>query len=457
MDLERGHSRANVRNRTNVRRLAAAVLLAGTALAATLAPSASTADPGFRAFSASSPWNVPAAAKGTIDAGNPFAAQFAGSRGWTMKLSGTPDNPTYASPIFFAQPGDPVAPVDVTIPDWAPQGSIRWDGRPVPVPAGVNPAPGSDGHLTVVSADRRTAWEFWRCTKASTSGYTTAIIVQFDLNGPGYSDHMGDTSARGSGAPLISTTLRAEEVLNGIPHALGITVPHVGSKPIYPPMSHTDGEGPDSGIQYGMLFVLRPDYPVPAGASIGVRNVIAALKTYGAYVIDQGADLEMDADSTHPDLWQRAGLDETSFNITASDFRLVHAGPAPFVRQPPRQSAKRRARMVVLRSASHAVWAGGQIRLTGKVRRQARAGARVRIEVRSGGTWRRLRRKPLAADGTFASWPRLGRSAHAARRGGHGRLHLRNVRLRRGIRVLKFRATVKGLGRSNVVRVRVRH
>jgi len=30
---------------------------------------------------------------------------------------------------------------------------------------------------------------------------------------------------RGSGAPLISTTLRAEEALNGIPHALGITVP----------------------------------------------------------------------------------------------------------------------------------------------------------------------------------------------------------------------------------------
>jgi len=32
-----------------------------------------------------------------------------------------------------------------------------------------------------------------------------------------------------------------------------------------------------------MLFVLRGDFPVPDGASIGVRNVIAALKTYGAY------------------------------------------------------------------------------------------------------------------------------------------------------------------------------
>jgi len=444
VDLTRGHRQAW---------LLTAAVIGLTAATAALLPSSSTADPGFRAFSDASPWNVPAAAKGPIDAGNPFAGQFAGQRGWTMKLSGTPDNPTYASPIFFAQPGDPAASVDVTIPDWAPQGSIRWDGQPVPVPAGVKPAPGSDGHLTVVSADRRTAWEFWRCTKAGTSGYTTAIIVQFDLTGPGYSDNMGDTSARGSGAPLISTTLRAEEALNGIPHALGITVPHVGSKPIFPPMTHTDGEGPDNGIQYGMLFVLRPDYPVPANASPGVRNVIVALKTYGAYVIDQGADLEMDADSTHPELWQRAGLNETSFGITASDFRLVHAGPVPFVKQPARRRAPKRA--LVLGAASRSVWAGGKVRLRGKAK-QAPPGARVRIQVRTKGHWRRLRRKPVEADGTFGTNPRLGRYARASRSGSHGRLHLENVRLRHGIRVLKFRATVKGLGHSNVVRVRVR-
>ena len=47
-----------------------------------------------------------------------------------------------------------------------------------------------------------------------------------------------------------------------------------------------------------MLFVLRADYPVPAGASIGVRNIIQALKTYGAYIVDQGSSFELDADST---------------------------------------------------------------------------------------------------------------------------------------------------------------
>jgi hypothetical protein len=423
------------------------------ALALLVAPAAASADPGFRAFSDSSPWNIPASAKGPIGSSNPYADQFAGSSDWTLELSGTPDNPEYANPIYFAKPGDPTAPVDVTIPDWAPQGIIRWDGRPVPVPEGVKPAPGSDGHLTVVSADRRTSWEFWRCTKAGTSGYTTAIIVQFDLTGPGYSTEMGDTSARGSGAPLIATTLRAEEVLSGIHHALGITVPSVGSRPIYPPMSHTDGDGPDGGLQYGMLFVLRPDYRVPAGASVGVRNVITALKTYGAYVTDQGADLLIDADSTHPDLWRHAGLHQTSFNIRGSDFRLVHAGPVPFEKQ---RSRKKHPRRLVLRCRNHSVWAGGKIRLYGKVRGSAKAGARVRFQVRVNGHWRRLRRKPLEANGTFETHPRLGRSARAARANGHSRLHLKDVRLRRGTRVLKLRAVLRGHGYSNVVRVRIR-
>jgi parallel beta-helix repeat protein len=279
----------------------------------------------FRAFSDSSPWNLPAAQKGSIDAGNPYADQFSdGGPSFQMKLSGTPDNPDYASPTFFAAPSDPLAPIAVSIPSWLPTGSIRWDGSPIPVPRGVYAAPGSDGHLTVVSADQRTAWEFWRAVKAGETGYQTSVVAQFDLTGPGYSDRSSDNSARGSGTPLISTTLRADEALNGIQHALGITVPRVSSSYLYPPATHTDGDlGPDA-IKYGMLFVLRSDYPVPADASEGVRNVIQALKTYGAYVIDQGADFEMDADSRHLALWEAAGLDENSFDFTASDFRLVH-------------------------------------------------------------------------------------------------------------------------------------
>jgi parallel beta-helix repeat protein len=283
----------------------------------------------WRAFSDSSPWNVPAAQKGTIYPDNPYADQFSDQgASFRMKVGGTPNNPTYTSPIFFAETGDPLLPVSVTLPGWAPTGDTRWDGNPVPLPADAFVERGSDGHMTIVSADRKTAWEFWRA-QIGAAGLTTSIIVQFDLTGPGYSsDRFDDTSARGSGAPLIATTLRADEAVNGIRHALGITVPRVGSSYLYPPATHTDGGGDASSIKYGMLFVLRSDYPVPSNASIGLRNLIQALKTYGAYVVDQGANFQIDSDSNQPQLWQKAGLRENTPDFTANDFRYVHTGAA---------------------------------------------------------------------------------------------------------------------------------
>jgi len=277
----------------------------------------------FRAFAASSPWNVPAAQKGTVTSGNPYAGQFT-SYASELQINGTPDNPDYASPTFFASAGDPTTANVRLTTDWSPSRDLAWDKRPIPVPAGAYPAPGSDGHMSIVSADRTKAWEFWRCTGVSNTQITAAVVAQWDLTGAGYSAFRGDSTARASGTPLISTTLRADEALHGIDHALGITVPSVASDYVYPVATHSDGSAGSSAPKYGMLFVLRADYPVPANASIGVRNVIQALKTYGAYVVDKGASFEIDADSTHPELWSQTGVNMNVFSITPSDMRLVN-------------------------------------------------------------------------------------------------------------------------------------
>src|SRR6185437_6858907 len=202
------------------------------------------------------------------------------------------------------------------------------------------------------------------------------------------------------------TTLRADEALNGVNHALGITVPSVSSDYVYPPASHSDGNDGPAAIKYGMLFVLRADYPVPPNASIGERNVIQALKTYGAYVVDKGADFEMDADFTHPEIWAQTGLSETTFDFTGADFRPAKAGPVPPA--PPAQKAsvpKGKRNRVRISVDRHRLRLGGQLRVTGTVRGRVAPGAHVRVLVRTRhGNWRRLRRKPVNPDGTFATW-----------------------------------------------------
>jgi parallel beta-helix repeat protein len=280
----------------------------------------------WRPFRDDTIWNLLADRKGRPTADNPYPDQFT-SYSSGLEISGIPGSGSgiaYAKPIFFAKAGDPVAHVNVGEPSWV-KGDIRWDGKPIPVPAGVAPAPGSDGHLTIVSADRRTSWEMWRCTRASLSGYDTVTISQWDLTGSGVPNvSVDNSSARGSGTPVIPTTIRAQEALTGINHALGITVPHVSGDYLYPPATHSDGSLGANGIKYGMLFVLRPDFPVSTAASVGERNVIEALKVYGAYVVDQGASMELDADSTQPKLWAQTGLDSSSLNsIGPRDFRLL--------------------------------------------------------------------------------------------------------------------------------------
>jgi hypothetical protein len=421
----------------------ALTLLVGMAFAI-LSMSPARAGAAWRAFAPTSPWNIPASQKGGIAPSNPFASQFT-SYSSTLEISGiAPDN-EWGKPIFFAKPGDPEY-VWTDENGWA-EGDIRYQGEPIPMPAGAQEATGSDGHLTIVTADRRYSYDMWR---ANASQRTAATIVRFDLAGAGVpADRNNNTSARGSGAPVIPTTVRAEEAVTGIDHALGLTVPSVAADYLFP-ATHTDGELGSDAVKYGMLFVLRPDFPVTG--SLGERNIIAALKTYGAYVVDQGSSMGLDADSTHAELWAQAGmLGEASMPIRASDWRLVNVGSTAAAKPP--AAPKRR---VVLRAARRSVRIGGKVRLRGEVRGAFPAGAHVRLMVRAGHGWHRLRRKPIDAAGTFATSPRLVRKASAARRHGAARLTLKHVRLARGVRVLRIRAVVKGVGRSKVVRVRVR-
>jgi hypothetical protein len=432
-------------------RIALFGLLAALIAATVTGLAAAQAEAIFRAFSPNSPWNrtaVPTAAT------NPYAAQFTDRPGTPLRLSGTPDNLTYAAPVYWAQKGDPTAPVAVSQRDWLPDGETRWDGRKVPVPIGVRPAPGTDGHLTVVSADRKTAWEFLGCTQAGQMGYATRVIVQWNLNGPGYSQEDNATSARGSGTPLISTSLRAEEALSGIQHAVGFTVPRVSYDYTFP-ATHSDGKQGPSAIKYGMRFVLRPDYPVPTNASVGVINLTYALKVYGAYLVDQGADFELDADFTHPDLWQQAGLSSKTLDIQAGDFlpaTFGTPGPIPTIVSPMTRS--NRSPSVRLRGNKRPLRVGSRLHLSGRVRGDLFGHEQIRIEAFTRGQWRFMLAGKVGPGGLFTVRTRLRRSTRRFPARRRAEVLLRHLHLSAGRR-LSLRAAVRGIDSSNVVRIRL--
>jgi hypothetical protein len=434
------------------RRVVRCAVVAMLAALAAGGPAAPRAGAIFRAFEPLSPWNQTAVAVGQS---NPWAAQLTNHPGLPLRMSGTPDNPTYSAPVFFAQRGDPVAPVFVTQPGWLPKGDTEWSGRPIPVPSGVRPAAGGDGHLAVVSADRRTAWDFFGCTVAGPDGYVTRVIAQWDLTGPGYSMQANETSARGSGTPLISTSLRAEEAIKGFQHALGISVPQVSSDYIGPATHSDGGQGPGA-IKYGMRFVLRPDYAVPPDASLGVVNVIYALKVYGLLVVDQGADIEMDADFTHPGLWQQAGLEAKAFDFTAADLRPAVPGtppPLPTIVSPVRQSSV--SNRVSLHGNRKAVRVGRRVHLYGKVRADLVGDERVRLEAFARGRWRDLKSVPVRTNRTFSTTATLYASVRGARGGRPATaLKIRRLHLGSGTR-LQIRAIVPDIGRSPTVAVRL--
>ena len=324
-------------------------------------------------FNEDSPWNKVA---GLYPASVPipptWLADFDGGTGVTpLQISRSWD---HGKAIFKAAPADPVtatyriADASQCFDDVA--GCISWQPTDpthrvadetaavpdrIPIPAGVRcPAlplidNRHDRALTIVSADGRTAWELWHCTHAATPAepwYTAAVATTWSLDpddpstlSRGYQEgvgSVGSTSARGSGTPLLTTTVTPREAVRGIHHALGLTVVNASNLYVNPPASHTDG-CPDCGsLRYGMLFVLDPAFKPARRLQIGDLNVILALKRYGAFIVDRGLTFEIDGSPNEPTdpaesdaLWSASGLDLPTLGIKPSDFRYVPTPGSP--------------------------------------------------------------------------------------------------------------------------------
>ena len=141
-------------------------------------------------------------------------------------------------------------------------------------------------------------------------------------------------------------------------------------------------------------------------------------------------------------------------NAAAKDFRIVPGTPcAALVIDPgsgPKSGnpSKRAARQVVLESSRRWVRVGGRLVLSGR-RTAASSAKRVRLQVRRGQRWVRVRSARLRPGGDFKAELRLRRRTTA-------RLAFGTARLPRRAPSLRLRAHIPGLGYSASVRVRIR-
>ena len=139
-------------------------------------------------------------------------------------------------------------------------------------------------------------------------------------------------------------------------------------------------------------------------------------------------------------------------NRAAKDFRLLPGSPctnfATGLR--PQQAKKKRPRPVRLRAVTRAVWPGGRLRLRAKVKSaSARASAshKAVLKVRVGKHWRRVATMRLRGV-PYIARPQLGKVGRTGRGFGMSRVRRHSGRL-------SLRAYVPGVGRSNVLRVRI--
>jgi hypothetical protein len=323
-------------------------------------------------FNENSPWNVAASRyPPSVPVPATWLNEFDGAAGATpLQITQSWD---HGKAIFRASPADPAtATFRIADPSQCfddPAGCASWEPNDpahivadetsptpdrIPIPAGVR-CPGlplvDNGHdraLTVISADGKTAWDFWHCTHAATPQepwYTAAVAAKWNLD-PDDPESLGyqsngaipSNSARASGMPIIPTTVTPLEALRGIHHALGLTVVNVAAGYVNPPASHSDGCVNDcSHLHYGMLFVLDPAFkPKVRFPSQGELNVIEALKRYGAYLVDQSTIFEIDGSPNEPtdpaasdSLWNRAHLVLARLGIKPSDLRYVPTPGSP--------------------------------------------------------------------------------------------------------------------------------
>lgn len=227
---------------------------------------------------------------------------------------------TWAQPPIFNHPTDQLYTVTCTL--FCSVASVQFR-----IPAGAQPATGSDGHLGVIDQTLKQELDMWQAVYNSTNNTWSASTVLVNSTvGWGAACAQGQhcNSAVASGFALFGGAVWPDEIRAGvIQHALSMTTPNTLPNVIACPATHTDGQDGANGIPEGAHIFLDPSVNINSFGWPSWFVIIAkALQTYGAYISDtSGGPSIRGVDDTNlgTDTWASVGVSNQS-PLTPSNF-----------------------------------------------------------------------------------------------------------------------------------------
>jgi hypothetical protein len=245
----------------------------------------------------------------------------------------------YGMPINIGT-GAPPLPVSWTT-SWGPGESDKLacptgGGNycyPIPTSAKIEGGPsadsGDDRHLlyldTAGAPSNCTLYELYMTQNYSGGGWTAGNGAIFHLGSNALRPD-GWTSGDAAGLPILPGLVRYAEVAAGaIKHAIRFTLKSTQQAYIHP-ATHAAGKDNASLPPMGLRVRLKANVTV-ANASPAAEVLIAAMKTYGLILADNGSNWYITGDTN--DGWSSvSGGIQTAFGkLHGSDFEVVDSGP----------------------------------------------------------------------------------------------------------------------------------
>jgi len=279
---------------------------------ATTAPTTTTQAPEpFRFFSPTSFWNTPVPASAPL-AGNSgelveafdsevAAEQQAGVGPWI-------DTVSYSVPIYTVPATQP--PVHVTLTSRVRAAALQRAFDAVPIPAGAQPAAGTDSVLVVWQPSTDRLWEFWRLSlgpggwRAAWGGAIQHVSASPGVYGPqawpGAKPYWGSSA---SSMSIAGGLITLEDLQYGeINHALSMAITEVRAGLYASPAQRDDGRSRSPlALPEGTHLRLNPKLDIAALHLPHLTAMIAeAAQRYGIYIRDHARNITFYAQDPVP-------------------------------------------------------------------------------------------------------------------------------------------------------------